>query len=78
MQFSISDINNLIQQKPGAFAVFYEVTFELSIPSFIDILLMDPEGIVNAVDGIFKEAEELSLGRNGVVTKFGRYDKKLL
>ena len=44
VQFSVSDINNLIQQKPGAFAVFYEVNLELSIPSFIDILLVSLYG----------------------------------
>lgn len=70
VEFSVSDVNNLIQQTPGAFAVFYEVSFEVEVPSFIDILLMDPEGIVNALDGVFKQAESFSLGKNGVVTKF--------
>lgn len=36
----------------------------------IDILLQDPRGIVEAVDGIFKTAIDQSLGRNGAVTKF--------
>ena len=65
IKMSISDINNLIQGNPGAISVFYEVNVKLSIPSFMDILLMDPQGIVDAVDSVFKEAEALSLGREG-------------
>ena len=40
---SISDINSLIQGSQGAIAVYYEVNAELRIPSFISILLMDPQ-----------------------------------
>lgn len=66
---SISDINNLIQKKPNAISVYYEADYNLEIPSFLDILLMDPQGIVDAVDSIFQSAEALSLGPSGVVTK---------
>ena len=70
VQFDISDINNLINKKPGAISSFYQVKFEISIPSFLDILLMDPFSIIKAIDGVFETAEKYSLGRQGIVTKF--------
>lgn len=66
---SISDINSLIQGNPGAISVYYEVNVELVIPSFISILLMDPQGIIDAVDSVFQQAEEMSLGKNGEITR---------
>lgn len=32
--------------------------------------VMDPAGIIDAVDNIFKTANDLVMGRNGIVTKF--------
>ena len=40
------------------------------LPSLIDLLLLDPNAIVDAVDGIFKAVNELTLGKRGVVTSF--------
>ena len=69
MRIQISDINNVIQRKPGAVALYYKVSV-VEIPTFIDILLMDPVAIVNAVDSLFKSVNDLTLGRQGIVTTF--------
>ena len=69
MRVQISDINNIIQQRPGAVALYYKVS-TVQIPSFLDILLMDPVAIVDAVDGLFKTVNDLTLGRQGIVTTF--------
>jgi hypothetical protein len=69
LEISIGDLNNVIQRKPGAISVYYEASFE-GIPSFLDILLLEPAAIVDAVNGIFKDANDLTLGENGIVTKF--------
>ncbi|EJK58713.1 hypothetical protein THAOC_21137, partial [Thalassiosira oceanica] len=67
VKFEVSDINNLFQNAAGAFSVY-------SLPSsFLDILLMDPQGIVDTVDGVLKITEALSLGRDGVVTRLENY-----
>ena len=49
MRIQISDINNVIQRKPGAVALYYEVSV-VEIPTFIDILLLDPVAIVDSVE----------------------------
>jgi len=69
---SIADINNIFQQKPGAISVYYEVNFnlELGIPTFLDILLMEPEGVIKAIDDVFKQVEKASLGRSGIISRF--------
>jgi len=60
----------VIQKKPGAIFVSYEVNFLPQINSFLDILLLDPAAIVEAVNSIFLAANDLTLGTNGIVTKF--------
>ena len=71
LQIDISDINNVLQKKPNAISVVYEVDFDVSvsIPSIVDILLADPNAIVDAVDGAFREAEEKAMGKRGIVTR---------
>ena len=69
MRIQISDINNVIQRKPGAVALYYEVSV-VEIPTFIDILLLDPVAIVDSVDSLFKSVNDLTLGRQGIVTTF--------
>ena len=69
MRIKISDINSLIQKKPGAVALYYKVS-TIGKPSFLDILLMDPVAIVNAVDSLLKSVNDLTLGRRGIVTTF--------
>ena len=69
MKIQISDINNVVKQKPGAVAIYYKVSV-VEIPSFLDILLLDPTAIIDAVDGLFKSFNELTLGRQGIVTTF--------
>ena len=59
----------MVQQKPGAVAIYYKVSV-VEIPSFLDILLLDPTAIIDAVDGLFKSFNELTLGRQGIVTTF--------
>ena len=65
----ISDINNVVQQKPGAVAIYYKVSVA-EIPSFLDLLLLDPTAIIDAVDGLFKSFNDLTLGKQGIVTTF--------
>ena len=69
MRIQISDINNVIQGKPGAVALYYKASV-IEMPNLIDILLMDPVAIVDAVDGLFKSVNDLTLGRQGIVTTF--------
>jgi hypothetical protein len=69
MKIQISDINNVIQRKSGAIALYYKVSMT-EIPSLLDILLLDPVAIVNAVDSLFKSVNDLTLGRQGIVTTF--------
>jgi hypothetical protein len=42
----------------------------LEIPSFIDILLADPDALVAGLDSVFEQAEAASLGPNGIITNF--------
>jgi hypothetical protein len=41
-----------------------------SIPSFIDILLENPDALVAGLDSVFELAEAASLGPNGIITNF--------
>jgi hypothetical protein len=43
---------------------------EFAVPSFLDILLTDPQAIVDALDAVFLSTEEASLGSYGIVTRF--------
>lgn len=60
VQFDIADMNNMLDPKKrsSAISVFYQANIDFVVPSFLDILLMDPKGIVEAVDGIFKSAHD--------------------
>ena len=69
MIIQISDINNMLEGKPGAVDLFYEAT-PVEIPNLIEILLMDPGAIIEGVDTLFKAVNDLTLGRQGVVTTF--------
>lgn len=69
MSIRISDINNVIQRKPGAVSFYYKVS-KIEKPSFMDLLLMDPVAMVDAVDNLFKIVNDLTLGRRGIVTTF--------
>ena len=69
MRIQISDINNIIQRKPGAVALYYKVSV-IKIPSLLDILLLDPVAVVDTVDSLFKTVNDLTLGRQGIVTTF--------
>ena len=54
VRFDIADMNNLLDRKKrsSAVSVFYQVNIAFVVPSFLDILLMDPNGIVEAIDGV--------------------------
>lgn len=69
MSIRISDINNVIRKKPGAIALYYKVS-SIQLPSFLDILLLNPVAVVNAIDNLFKQVNDLTLGRQGIVTTF--------
>jgi hypothetical protein len=67
MTIHINDINNVIQRRPGAVTVYYDVSVA-KFPSFLEILLMEPAAIINSVDNIFKLVNDMTLGRQGIVT----------
>ena len=69
MRVQISDINNVILRKPGAVALYYKASMA-QIPTALDILLLDPVAVVNTVDRLFKSVNDLTLGRQGIVTTF--------
>lgn len=57
--YSLDFALDLVQSKAGAVAVVYEAGFFVpELPSFIDLLLADPNMVVDAVDSIFKTANE--------------------
>ena len=69
IQVDIADINNILQNKANAVAVVYRANVvSAKIPSFIDLLLLDPEAIVDAVGNVFDQAEKFSVGSQGVVS----------
>ena len=57
VEMNLADINCIVAGKKGCISIFYEANFGVEIPSFIDILLMDPQGIIDAVDGLFQLTE---------------------
>lgn len=72
LEFIIADINNAINNNPGAAAITYAIS-SINLPEFpsvIGLFLSDPRGIIESVDDIFRQANEMSLGRQGIVTKF--------
>lgn len=69
VRLKIPNINNVIQKNKGAVAVVYEAKIEAGLPSFIDLLLLDPNSIINAVGNVFDQAEKYSLGSEGVLSK---------
>ena len=70
IQLFLSDINCILQKKPGCISVVYQANFGCDIPSFLEILLMDPKGIIDAVDTLLQSVEDLTIGTKGVITKF--------
>ena len=68
LKIQISDLNTLFQKRPSGVALYYRVS-SVSIPSIIDILLLDPYSIVTTVDKLFKSVNDMTLGRNGIVSK---------
>ena len=70
IKLDVSDLNNIIQKKPGAIAVVYNARVnKLELPSFIDLLLLDPESIIEAVSKVFDNIESFSLGSQGVLSQ---------
>lgn len=47
-----------------------ELTAGFDKPSFLNILLADPDAIVDALDLVLETAEAASLGPSGIVTSF--------
>ena len=56
-------------KKQEGLSIIYTASV-VEIPSLLTILLMDPAAIVDAVDDVFKAANDLSFGRTGIVTRF--------
>ena len=68
-ELSLADINCVIQKKPGCISVVYQSNF-CEIPSLLDLLLSDPDAILDAVDDLMLSVENLVFGRRGVVKNF--------
>lgn len=59
----------LAAKKQEGLSIIYTASV-VETPSLLTILLMDPAAIVDAVDDVFKAANDLSFGRTGIVTRF--------
>jgi len=67
-----SDLNKAIKGETGACVPKFITSgpASLKMPSFFDMLLKDPQGLVDAVDDIFNRVEKASLGPDGIITNF--------
>ena len=68
MSATIPDIDAFIRSPGGDSIELVGPTVEgpeFPKPSFLDIMLLDPQAIVDALDGILKGAEDAALGPNG-------------
>jgi len=65
----VTDLNRLFRGDKTALKIAWNVTKpKFQVPTLLDILLAEPQGLIDALDGIFKKVEDASLGRNGIVT----------
>jgi len=70
-QVTIADVNAVFNKTANAtHAEVKKLTAGIPKPSFLSILLADPQAIVDALDNVLALAEDASLGLNGIVTKF--------
>jgi len=66
----ISDLSEFFRNASALIIDIDVTTPPAKIPSFLDILLAEPQGIIDALDDVFRTAEEACLGPNGIVTRF--------
>ena len=69
---SVPDLAKAIQRSPNALITSVKVNGpgSLSMPSFFDFLLKDPQALVDAIDDMFDRIEQASLGPDGIITNF--------
>ena len=72
VNISVPDILAVVENKSAFITTttFDLPEFPLKVPSLLDILLSDPQGLLDAIDDIFERVEEASLGKKGIVTTF--------
>ena len=68
LRIQINDLNAMLQSNPSGVALYYKVSV-IEIPSIMDILLLDPYSIVTTVDTLLKSVNDITLGRDGIVSK---------
>ncbi|GAX18396.1 hypothetical protein FisN_2Lh003 [Fistulifera solaris] len=68
---AISDLQAFFLGNTSVLSVEFTPSFpSFEVPSLLDILLAEPQGIIDALDDVFKTAEEASVGENGIITRF--------
>ncbi len=68
---AISDLQEFFLGNTSVLSVDFTPSFpSFEVPSLLDILLAEPQGIIDALDDVFETAEEASVGENGIVTRF--------
>jgi hypothetical protein len=69
---TVDDILLALRGNSSAFKVEWNTTGPTApkIPTLLEILLSDPQGLIDAIDDIFERAEAASLGRKGIITTF--------
>jgi len=67
----VTDLEQLIRGNRSTLEVEYSVTTpKFKVPTFLDILLLEPQGIIDALNDVFRSVEDASLGPKGIVTTF--------
>lgn len=68
---AISDLQAFFLGNTSVLSVDFTPSFpSFKVPTLLDILLAEPQGIIDALDDVFKTAEEASVGENGIITRF--------
>ncbi len=68
---AISDLQAFFLGDTSVLSVEFTPTLpSFEVPSLLDILLAEPQGIIDALDDVFETAEEASVGENGIITRF--------
>jgi hypothetical protein len=67
----ISDLNTFFRGNTSVLNVTVDPNIpSITVPSLLDILLAEPQGVIDALDDVFATAEEASLGKNGIITRY--------
>jgi hypothetical protein len=63
------DLDNWLRGNGGFYFNHSVVASSIELPSLLDILLLEPENIIDALDDMVQTAEDAALGEDGAVTK---------